>query len=82
MGDISITTWLIQQSPTIVVMGVVIFWLQKRYINSEIEKTELAKDVIKLTYAYELKLDRDQLSDQEIKVLLTEIREEIKKWQK
>jgi hypothetical protein len=71
----NLITWLLQQSPAIVVKGVWIYWLQKRYTDSENEKTELAKNVIKLTVAYENKLDRDNLSDQEIKVLLIEIRD-------
>ena len=74
--------WGIQQSGIVLVMGVVIWWLAKRYSDSEDEKTELAKNVIKLTVAYENKLDRDQLSDQEIKAILIEIRESVNNLQK
>jgi hypothetical protein len=71
----SLIVWLLQQAPVIIVMGVVIYWLSNRYSKSEDQKNELAKNVIKLTVAYENKLDRDNLSDQEIKVLLIEIRD-------
>lgn len=74
--------WLLQQSPVFVVMGVVIWWLVKRYEKAEDEKTELAKNVIKLTVAYENKLDKDNNHNQEIKTLLIEIRAEIKRWEK
>ena len=63
-------------------MGVVIWWLVKRYEKAEDEKTELAKNVIKLTVAYENKLDKDNNHNQEIKTLLIEIRAEIKRWEK
>jgi translation initiation factor 2B subunit (eIF-2B alpha/beta/delta family) len=50
--------WLIQQSPVIVVMGVVIYWLAKRLTKAENDKDELAKDVIKLTTLWEEKNDK------------------------
>jgi hypothetical protein len=61
-------------------MGVIIWWLAKRYEKAENDKSELAKDVIKLTVAYETKLDSDKEKDREIKQLLSEIRDEIRKW--
>lgn len=82
IADSGLTSWLVEQAGTIVVMGVVIWWLAKRYEKAENDKTELAKEVIKLTVAYETKLDSDKEKDAEIKHLLTEIRDTVKAWQK
>ena len=60
----------------------VIRWLAKRYEIAENDKSELAKEVIKLTVAYETKLDSDKASDAEIKAILLEIRDTVKAWQK
>lgn len=60
----------------------VIKWLAKRYEKAEDEKSELAKEVIKLTVAYETKLDNDKQADMEIKNLLIEIRDNVRKWDK
>lgn len=77
-----LSSWLIQQAPVVVVMGVVVYWLAKRYEKAEQDKSDLAKEVIKLTVAYETKLDNDKEKDAEIKALLTEIRDTVKAWQK
>ena len=71
---------LIENSLIFAIMGVIIWWLAKRYEKAEHDKSELAKDVIKLTYAYETRLDTDKEKDREIKQLLSEIRDEIRKW--
>lgn len=60
----------------------VIKWLAKRYEKAENDKSELAKEVIKLTVAYENKLDTDKEKDAEIKSILIDIRETVKAWQK
>lgn len=82
MEGSNLLAYLLQQSPVIVVMGMVIYWLKGRYEKSEDEKTELAKNVIKLTVAYETKLDNDNTHNVEIKNLLIEIRGDIKRWEK
>lgn len=73
-------SWLLQQAGIVVVMGVAIFWLTKRYSKSEQEKTDLAREVIKLTTAYETKLDNDKNSDSEIKESLHRIERMLEKW--
>jgi len=85
----SIINWLLLQAPVVVVLGFVVRWLAIKYEKSEDkkmelaqEKMDLAQDVIKLTVAYENKLDTDKDKSEEIKKILQEIREEIKKWQK
>lgn len=60
----------------------VIKWLARRYEKAENDKSELAKEVIKLTVAYETKLDTDKEKDAEIKSILLDIRETVKAWQK
>ena len=67
-------TWLIQQSPVIVVMGVVIYWLSQRLVKAEEQKETLSRDVIKLSTLWEEKVDKN--SDKEVQIiqLLTEIK--------
>jgi hypothetical protein len=60
----------------------VIRWLAKRYEKAETDKSDLAKEVIKLTVAYESKLDTDKEKGAEIRAILLEIRETVKAWQK
>lgn len=78
----TILTALLENSLVFGLMGVIIWWLSKRYEKAEDEKSELAKEVIKLTVAYETKLDNDKLADAEIKHLLVEIRDTVRKWEK
>jgi len=56
-----LTTWLLQQAPVVVVMGVVIWWLAKQLLAKDKIVTELSKEVIKLTTLWEEK--SEQLSD-------------------
>lgn len=72
---------LIENSLIFAIMGIIIWWLAKRYEKAENDKSELAKEVIKLTVAYETKLDNDKEKDAEIKAILIEIRESVRKWQ-
>ena len=71
---------LIDKGVAFLIMGVVIYWLAKRLEKAENDKSDLAKDVIKLTVAYENKLDNDKIADTEIKNLLHEIRDSIRNW--
>ncbi len=71
---------LLEKGIVFLIMGVIIWWLARRYEKAENDKSELAKDVIKLTVAVESKLDSEKERDAEIKVILLDIREEVKKW--
>jgi hypothetical protein len=74
----ALLTWLLQQAPVVVVMGVVIWWLAKQLTKKDKLVSELSKEVIKLTTLWETK--SEQLSDntsegyEELLRLLKEIR--------
>jgi hypothetical protein len=74
----ALLTWLLQQAPVVVVMGVVIWWLAKQLTKKDKLVSELSKEVIKLTTLWETK--SEQLSDntsegyEEVLRLLKEIR--------
>ena len=74
-SNIEIGSWLLQQAPVIVVMGVVIWWLAKRLVKSEDEKDLLSKDVIKISTLWESKADKMDGSKEEILKLLAEIKQ-------
>jgi hypothetical protein len=74
----ALLTWLLQQAPVVIVMGVVIWWLAKQLTKKDKLVSELSKEVIKLTTLWETK--SEQLSDntsegyEEVLRLLKEIR--------
>jgi len=74
-SNIEIGSWLLQQAPVIVVMGVVIWWLAKRLVKAEDEKDLLSKDVIKISTLWESKADKMDGSKEEILKLLAEIKQ-------
>lgn len=74
MENIEIGTWLLQQAPVIVVMGVVIWWLAKRLVTADEQKDTLSRDVVKLTTIWEEKYQNENDKRDEILKLLTEIK--------
>lgn len=80
--ETGVLNWLLQQAPVIIVMGVVIWWLAKRYESSEKDKTELAKEFIKLMVSVESKMDLDKYDNSEIKNQLNKLIDLVEKWQK
>jgi cytochrome c-type biogenesis protein CcmH/NrfF len=70
--NLEIGNWLLQQSPVIIVMGIVIWWLAKRLEKAQDEKDVLSRDVIKITTLWEEKASDSK--DEEIIKLLTEIK--------
>jgi hypothetical protein len=73
MGEnVEIGTWLLQQAPVIVVMGIVIYWLAKRLEKAQEEKDVLSRDVVKLTTLWQEQSDNGK--DEEILRLLSEIK--------
>lgn len=75
----SLMNWLINQGATVTVLGIIIYVLYKRYDKSEEEKNQLSKDVIKLTTLYETKTEIDRQANIEVKSLLAEIRDTLKR---
>lgn len=80
--DVNIAQWLVEQAGLVVVMGVVIYWLAKRYEKVENEKGELAKEVIKLLVNVENKMQGDKVDTVEIKQRLDKIIELVQLWNK
>lgn len=78
-NNVDIWTWLIQQSPVIVVMGVVIWWLAKKYTDKDRQLETLAKDFIQLSVKWhdwlEKGLTANKEDAQKILEKLDEIRE-------
>lgn len=69
-----VTKWLLEQSPVIVVMGIVIWWLAKRLEKAQEDKDTLSKDVVKLTTIWEEKYEKEANKEEQIIQLLTEIK--------
>lgn len=80
--DVNIAEWLVDQAGLVAVMGVVIYWLAKRYEKVENEKGELAKEVIKLLVNVENKMEGDKVDTVEIKQRLDKIIELVQLWNK
>lgn len=74
----NISTWLLDQAPVIVVMGLVIYWLQKRLVKAEDDKDKLSENVIKLTTLWESKASELGEDDKEFKEKVLESLNEIK----
>ena len=78
VAETGLLTWLLEQAPVVVILGVVIWWLQKRYTKAIEHKDSLAKDVIKLTTLWEEKNDkleeRSEKISEQILVLLRKIK--------
>lgn len=58
--------WILKQTPLVALMGVVIYWLAKRYEKEKASKDELARDVIKISTLWEEKADK--MAQKEIKI--------------
>lgn len=72
--ETSVLTWLLQQAPVIVVMGIAVWWLAKKLLKAEEDKDTLSKDVVKLTTIWEEKYEKNNGKEEEIVKLLTEIK--------
>ena len=77
-SNVDIWTWLIQQSPVIVVMGVVIWWLAKKYTDKDKQLETLAKDFIQLSVKWHDWLEKGLTANKEDAQKILEKLEEIK----
>ncbi len=48
-SELSISTWLMQQAPVVIVLGVVIYWLQKRYVAKDLQLEKLSIGFIEVS---------------------------------
>lgn len=74
----TVSSWLFEQAPVIVVMGIVIWWLARRLTKAEDAKDELYNNVIKLTTLWESKASELGEDDKEFKEKVLEGLNEIK----
>lgn len=78
----NLTDWLLQQAPVIVVMGTVIWWLQKRLTKRELELKKVSEKTIELATKWELKADthgeKNRKSHEEIMKELIKIKSKLK----
>lgn len=65
MEGIDISTWLLQQAPVVVCMGVVIWWLAKRYSDKDTQLESLAKDFIQLSVKWHDWLEKGLTANQD-----------------
>tara|TARA_Y100001938_G_scaffold11456_1_gene14280 strand:+ start:2600 stop:2848 length:249 start_codon:yes stop_codon:yes gene_type:complete len=77
MSD-SISSWILEQAPVIVVMGVVIWWLAKQLVYTNKQKEQLSKEVIKITTLWEVKADKIGENDNDWKKEVVDLLKEIK----
>lgn len=73
-----VTSWLLEQAPITVVMGVVIWWLAKKLSKVESERDEISKEVIKLATLWEKKTEQSEDEDDHFKKEILKSLEEIK----
>lgn len=73
-----ITSWLLDQAPMTIVMGVVIWWLSKKLSKVESERDEISKEVIKLATLWEKKTEQSEGEDDFLKREILKSLEEIK----
>jgi len=74
----SISEWLLNQAPVIVVLGGVIYWLQAKLGKAETDKDSLARDVIKLTTLWEEKNNTVENNTAKIEGKILDLLREIK----
>lgn len=79
MPETSALTWLLQQAPVIVVMGIVIWWLARQLTKKDSQLTDLSKDVIKLTALWETKAEQLTTDEKELKNRILDALHEIKR---
>lgn len=76
--NIEIGSWLLDQAPVVVIMGVIVWWLAKRLVKAEDDKDLLSKEVIKITTLWEVKAGKmdedDKATKQQIISSLNEIK--------
>lgn len=75
---VEIGSWLLEQAPLTVIMGVVIWWLSNRLTKAEKEKDEISREVIKLATLWERKTEKSEEDDDTLKKEILKSLDEIK----
>jgi hypothetical protein len=75
----SIINYLLQQAPVIVLMGLALWWVVKRLERKEQEMNDMSKEFIKVISDYQTLASRDLDTDREIRDLLKEIRDYVRR---
>jgi hypothetical protein len=75
----SIINYLLQQAPVIVLMGLALYWVVKRLETKESEMNQMSKEFIKVISDYQSMASRDIDTDREIRDLLKEIRDYVRR---
>lgn len=75
----SIINYLLQQAPVIVLMGLALYWVVKRLEKKETEMNDMSKEFIKVISDYQTMASRDIDTDREIRDLLKEIRDYVRR---
>lgn len=73
-----VITWLLDQSPMIATLGIIIWWLAKKLAKVEAEKDEISKEVIKLATLWEKKTEQSEDDDDLLKQQILKALEDIK----
>lgn len=73
-----ITSWLLEQAPLTVILGVIIWWLAKKLNKVETERDEISKEVIKLATLWEKKTEQSEDEDDKLKHQILRSLEDIK----
>ena len=67
--------WLLNQAPVVTVLGIVIWWLVKKYESALNKNNSLADAVIKITLLWEERYSKETMDQREIREFMKEIRE-------
>lgn len=55
MPELNIGTWLLQQAPTVVILGIAVYFLWKELNKERQRNNNLSEDVIKISLLWETK---------------------------
>lgn len=77
-SESTIWQWLIEQAPVVLVLGIVIYWLAKRYTEKDKQLETLAKDFIQLSVKWHDWLEKGLTANKDDAQKILEKLDEIK----
>lgn len=75
---VDILPWLLEQAPVVVVLGVIIWWLNKKLSKVEKERDDISREAIKLATLWEKKTEQMEGAEDELKRQILRSLDEIK----